>query len=476
MKTNRLPQALFVIGERLIYLVPQLTTIILISRFWGHERFGEYALVLTWARTFQAITGFGITECLAREIGREPGRSSSYFTHGLALLVGLAVVGVACMTSAACAMRYPSHVTLAILVVSATLLPTGVIAACRGVLVARGRIQYMIGVGLVESAILLSLNVYWIVNGAALLPLIAIMVFANMVSALLTLALVHARVTPFAGPFNPALLRQLWRNLLPLGISSIIIFPSIRFDIILLSKMATFGELGFYSAASKIPEFLFIFTMAFYLPMLPRVTGDLAQRPEPRTDGLRSALAWYFAFVIPVGVGILALASPIILFIYGPTFAAAAPLLRIQMVTFVIFAIDVALMLVCKAAGFLRADLAFVAASTALNVSACFLLIPRLGAAGAALAVAASVLLGLILRWRLITRLVLRLEWISLIRAPLFASVLVTAAMLLLGGHLPLPLLAVGFTAAYAAIAIAFFAFVNTAVKRVLHQLRVGTR
>ncbi len=475
MKTNRLPQAFFVIGERLIFLAPQLTTVVLVSRLWGHERFGEYALVLTWARTFQAFTGFGITECLAREIGREPGRSASYFTHGLALVVGLAVVGVACMTSAAWVMRYPSHVTFAILVASGTLLPTGMNAACRGVLVARGKIQYMVGVGVVESAILLSLNVYWILNGAALLPLIVIMVSANVVSALLTIALVHGRVTPIAGPFNFAVLRQLWNSLLPLGISSIIIFPSIRFDIILLSKMATFGEVGLYSAASKITEFLFILTMAFYLPMLPRVTGDLAHRPEPRTDGLRSALAWYFALVIPVGVGIFVLAAPTILFIYGVNFAAAAPLLRIQMATFVAFTVDVALMLVCKAAGFLRADLAFVAASTGLNVSACFLLIPRLGAVGAASAVAVSVLFGLVLRGRLITRLALRLDWITLIRAPLLASVLAAAAALLLAGHLPLPFLAAGYAAAYAVIAMALFAFVNDAVKRTLQQLRVGT-
>ena len=467
---------MFVIGERLIYLAPQLTTIVLISRFWGHERFGEYALVLTWARTFQGITSFGITECLAREIGREFGRSSSYLIHGLALVVGLAVVAVTGMTSAAWAMQYPSHVALSVFVASGTLLPTGIVAVCRGVLVARGRIEYMMAISAVESTILLALNVYWIVKGATLLPLIVIMVSANMVSALLTIALVHRRVAPIVGPLNPAVLKQLWTNVLPFGISSLIIFPSIRFDVILLSKMATFGELGLYSAASKLTEFLFIFTMAFYLPMLPRVAGDLSQRPDPRTDRLQSALAWYFALIIPVGVGILALASPIIHFIYGASFAAAAPLLRIQMAMFVVFAVDVALMLVCRAAGFQRVDLAFVAASTALNVIACLLLIPRLGAVGAALAVAVSVLLGLVLRGHLVSRLVLRLGWFTLLRAPLAASVLATAVVLALREYLPLPLLVVAYAVVYAAIAMASFPFVTGVVKRALQQRRRSAR
>jgi O-antigen/teichoic acid export membrane protein len=397
-------QASFVVGERLIFLVPQLTTVLLVSRFWGQERFGEYALVLTWARMFQGLTNFGVTECLARDIGREPERGSSYFSHGLALVMAFSLTGMAVMATCAWLMRYPAHVTLALLVASATLLPAGILGACRGVLLARGRVEYMAGVGGLESAALLAINSYCILSGGGLVLLIVIMVGTQSFSALLSVSIVHRRITPLAGPLRRDLLRRLLRTVLPFGASTLIAFPAARFDILILSKLVSFGELGLYSAASKFFEFLFVLPLAFYMAMLPRTPHYLSAPPEDRKAGLLRPLAWYFAVLAPLAAGTAVLAEPILRLLFGSEFAAGALVLRILMLVFLFMTAEVALAMLCKAAGFQSQDLAFTAVVTACYTAGCFLLIPHLGAAGAAWAVAASVLFGVILRWRFVTR------------------------------------------------------------------------
>jgi O-antigen/teichoic acid export membrane protein len=445
VRETPLLQASFLLGERLIFLLQQATTIILVTRLLGDEFFGKYALVLAWAAVFQGVAHFGITECLAREVGREPGLASRYFGHSLVLSSSLSVIAMAIMGLAAWAAHYPSDVTLAIFLATGTLLPTNVTATCRGVLLASQKIEYTLGVGLAESLILLPCNIYWIVTGAGLLPIIGTVVLAKTVAGLLALRLVHGSVTPVSGPLQWTLLRQLWRTLLPFGVGNLIVFPSIRFDIFLLSKMATFEILGTYLAATKLMEFLFVLPMAFFMVMLPRTAQDFSSLSERRTEHLERSLTWYFALVIPVGVGVIGFAEPIIFLVYGNAFAGTIPLLRLLMIAFLLFTMDVILAMICKAAGFQQVDLVFALTSTVLNLFLNVLLIPGLLAVGTALAVSLSLLVGLVLRWHFVTRSVVLLPWLVLLRVPVATAVLLITLCLVFKSLIPWPVSAIGY-------------------------------
>src|SRR5262249_5611734 len=201
----------FIVVERLVYLGPQVTVLVLVSRHLGREMFGQYSLVLTWATLFQTYANFGVTECLAKEIGREPERESLYFTHGVALGVGLGLLSTAVLFPVVWAMHYPVDITVLVLLAGGTLLPTSILGACRGVLLARRKAEYMTAVAAVENAILLPLNVWAILERASLLPIIGTMVLAKAVAACLALGLVHRRGGPrCAPPPPPSPARALW--------------------------------------------------------------------------------------------------------------------------------------------------------------------------------------------------------------------------------------------------------------------------
>ncbi len=462
MRTRPLLQASFIIGERLVFLVPQATLFVLVSRHLGREIFGQYTLILTWAVLFQTYANFGITECLAKEIGREPEHGSAHFTHGLVLATGFAVA-MALMAPAAWAMHYPLEVRRAILLAGGTLLPAGILGACRGALLAGRQIEYMTAIAVVENLILLPLNVYWVLAGAGLLPIVATFVAAKVVAAGLALAVVHARVSPLRLPLDRGLLARLWRVSAPFGIAAQM--PAIRLDILLLSKMTSFGVLGLYSAGSKIAELLLVFPLAFYLTMLPRVANGLAGGAEPAARDLKGPLAWYFALVIPLGVAVIGLAEPILRLVYDVAFVVAAPVLRVQTTAFLLTTVDAMLMMVCRAAGFQGKDLRLVLITAGSNLVLLVLLIPPLGGVGAALAAALSILIGLVLRWRLVTRFIIRLEWSGLIAAPLLASMLLVP-LLLLWDRLPWPLVGLGYLTGYTALALTTFPLVSETVKR----------
>lgn len=455
MTRNPLLQASSVIGERFLLLVPQVVTIVLISRYLGTEFFGEYSLVWMWAVLFQIAASFGLTESLAREIGREPERASLYFTHGLLLAFAFSAAAMGLLAAGSWAMQYPRAITRAIWLAGGTLLPAAVIGVCRGVLLAQKRVEYITGVAFLEAAILVPLNAYWIVTRAGLLPIIATFILAKALAACLALGLVHARACPLRPPLQRDVFGHLWRINLPFGLANQA--PALRFDILLLSKLTSLGTLGLYSAAAKIGELLLVFPLAFYLTMLPRASGDLSDAARPRTEGLNRAFSLYFALVIPLGIGILGFAEPILRLIYEADFTEAAPLLQVQMIFFLFTTFDVAVMMLCRAAGYQARDLAFVAIGRVANLALNALLIPIMGAMGAAIAAALTVLVLLALRWHLVARGIVRIPWHRFTLAPVVTSACLTALFMPLADRMPVVAVALAYAAVYLAIAFAFF-------------------
>jgi len=462
-------QTVFVIAERAIFLVPQVTMFVLISRFYGRDLFGQYTLILTWATLFQTLANFGISECLAREIGREPDRGSTYFTHGLVLGLVFGAIAMTLMVPAVWVMGYPSALTAAILLAGGTLLPTGIVGACRGVLLATRRIQYMVGVGAAESITILVLNTYWVVHRAGLLMIVSTMVLAKLLAAALAFFIVQRRVARISFPLRRTVLRQLGYISAPFGVAAQL--PAIRVDMLLLSKLATFGTLALYSAASKVAELGLVLPLAFYLTMLPRVAADLTQVDGPRTEGIRGAFAWYFAAVIPLGIGVMAFAEPVLRLAYGSAFVAGASLLRILMGAFLLTTVDAMLMVICRASGFQRADLKLVMVTSAVNWLLNALLVPRFGVTGAAVATPLSILVGMTLRWRLVSRSIVRLPWAGLIGPPAAAALFLMPFVGPLSGRIPWPFVGIGYLIGYSAIAGVCFPFLRNALRAALrHQ------
>jgi O-antigen/teichoic acid export membrane protein len=101
------------------------------------------------------------------------------------------------------------------------------------------------------------------------------------------------------------------------------------------------------------------------------------------------------------------------------------------------------------------------------------ILIPRFGVTGAALAAPLSILAGMSLRWRLVSRSIVRLDWATLIGPPLAASLLPIPFVALLMGRMPWPLVGVGYVIAYTTIAGVCFPFLRSALHTALQQHRI---
>lgn len=186
----------------------------------------------------------------------------------------------------------------------------------------------------------------------------------------------------FEWPRALGLLREAW----PLLLSGFAVVLYLRLDAVMLRLMAGEAAVGLYAAAVRFTEIWYFVPTALATSLLPallrareRGAGDYADRLQISYD-LNAGIA--YAIAAPLAV----LAPWVIGAAYGSDYAGAAPVLRLHIWSVVFVFLGVARGQFLVNEGHARFYLAATVAGLLLNVALNWLLIPRHGAWGAALA------------------------------------------------------------------------------------------
>lgn len=174
-----------------------------------------------------------------------------------------------------------------------------------------------------------------------------------------------------------------------------------RVDIIALSRMAGLHEAGVYAAASRLYDASLMLPTIAALSVMPTLARLFASDRDYFQNVLVLAMRLSLGVGFAVAIAVAALAGPIIALLYKPEMAAAAPVLRCLIFCAVLVTLDQILSSTMMAAKAQAHDLGALAISVSVLVGAMLLLVPRLGATGAAIAVALAIAcrVGYRVRW-----------------------------------------------------------------------------
>lgn len=181
-----------------------------------------------------------------------------------------------------------------------------------------------------------------------------------------------------------SLARGVLRRAFPMVLAGLLGVVVYNADLIFLRGFRQVSELGLYLAAYSLINFLGVLGHLLGMSLLASFTR-LSNAPGERDSLYQSALARAFAVGLPVAAGGCIVAGPLIDLVFGPTYAPAAPVLRL-----LIWSIPLVLLRSVPQAALLslgRADKALRVTTwaAATNVSLNFIAVPLLGMHGAAL-------------------------------------------------------------------------------------------
>jgi O-antigen/teichoic acid export membrane protein len=312
-----------------------LALTVFLPRYLGATNVGRLFLANSlWAVAAVAVT-FGMDVHLTKEIARQPDRLRRLLVTTFALRGILFVLGLAGVLLYALAAGYPRETLLVVCIVAGTSLFNLLNNACQAALQGIERMEY-IAAGNIAGKVVYSLlalgmlfagfGLYEVAAVGALGALVTLLVELRMV---LRLAPLPAGV-PGRGP-RPARddARRMLSASLPYLVADASLVAYMQADVLILAWLLNERAIGWYGAANQLfGTFLFVPTilMTAIFPALSRLH---ATEPDTLRQYMQRSFDLLIVLGVPIGLGLVVVADPLVILLFGQEFANSGPILAV---------------------------------------------------------------------------------------------------------------------------------------------------
>jgi O-antigen/teichoic acid export membrane protein len=365
-------------------LVAGAVTVAALARLLGVENFGRFAAATAFVTSFQVFSDFGLSIIGVREAAQRRSEAATIIANVAAMRLALGAAAMIVCVSAAFLAGYSGELLLAILVMSAMLL-IGALDSFGLIFQVdlRNHVLLLAGLALSLTNLLAVVGVaYWHLG---IVYLACTSLLAVGVRSLL-LTLWARRYVPVRFACDAKLWRTFMLAALPIGLSGLSAPILARFDIILLSRLASPETVGLYNAAGRVVTLSTFVPQALVGSAFPVLSAAMLGDVALARRLYNSATKYLLLLALPLGTVAAIAGEPLLVIAFGRPYAAAAPLLSILIWSSAAVYVGITAGNLIVAAGRQRLSLALNAGAAVLNVALNILLIPRLGAAGAATA------------------------------------------------------------------------------------------
>ena len=224
------------------------------------------------------------------------------------------------------------------------------------------------------------------------------------------------------------------RSSLSMGAAQGLALLTYNFDAVLLGFMLAPSAVGWYSAAYKPVIVMLALPVSFFLGLFPVLSRTYSESREEFLQIVTSALRLTSTIALPIGVGGIFLAHPIIHLLFGPAYAKSVLVFQILACSAVPVILRGTYRQALRAAGRPNVDLQCAATSAGINLCLNLLLIPHYGIAGAAVATLLSEVFWLTAASHSFCRYIERVSIWPLLMQPAIAAIAMAAGFVLTRG------------------------------------------
>jgi O-antigen/teichoic acid export membrane protein len=401
-----------------------------VSRRLGVEPFGVYFLATSLVFIAGRLSFWGLDQLLTREVAKAPDQTSRFLSNFMAIRLVMALLTLPLLVTVAHGLGYAAQTLRIVLLLSLTIPFNNVSSILQAVYIAREELGYLTlvsalsGLGQIVAGGL-ALELGWGLEGVALS-----LVTVSAATLGLNLALVWKH---FAYPLQGIEL-GFWREQLAVAlpfvfVSTFYILEN-RLDVVLLSRLGTEREVGFYGAASTFIGALTLIPFAYRTSILPVMSRLYTRAPKDLIHLYAWSLRVLLGLGLPIAVGTTVLATPLVGLIFGADFAPAGPVLQVLVWSLALLFLNVVNSRVMVVANRQDVLARFLMLSLVVNLILNLGLIPRLGPVGVAVARVASTALFFALSYTFVRRRLLAFHGHPEILRPVLAAALMTAVVL----------------------------------------------
>lgn len=414
--------------------------IIYFTRHYPVADLGKYALVVAMVAVFDALSNLGLHEHLVREISKDRQNAGRYLVNSLSVLLVSSAIGAGLMAMAVWILKYPADTSRMLYIATLYLIPSAIVIVCGSVFRAYERMELQAVPGIVATAFQVLASVVLLAMGHGIVVLAVIIVLSRVVAALLSLYFLARMRLPLTFRFDATFGWRLVRASRDFYILAILVILFTKTSPIFLSKLATERDVGLYSAAHRLMQMLILIGTAYGASLYPPFSRAYQLSASALERLGRKALQYAWILPLPIVVGTTILADQIVSLLYGQRFLASALALQILIWGLIPKFINPVLTRIMFASRNERVSVRIAFSKLVFFVLLSFLLIPRFGYLGAALATVLAFGLEALANYVFVHRHILRINFLDIASRPAVAVTGLTIFLLTFRGIGLIPL------------------------------------
>jgi O-antigen/teichoic acid export membrane protein len=398
-------------------------------RYLGPYQTGQFQFVLSYVTLFGVVIDFGIQQYIIKKISEDRSQAKKYFHNFLAVEVVLAALVYGSMLAVAFYNGYEPIVIKAIMIAGLGAAIHGLTYPFLSVITAFYDLKKAAFLNFLSSLINVTVIfiTIWTASSFVLLTVQQIIYASLAVVIYYFLVQKHIgkpEVLKGLSTLDWTLVKTIFKAALPFAL--LVGFSTVynRIDVVLITKYLGYAETGLYTAAYKFFDLLAFFPAVVSHALYPLFATLMAQNDKAQIrDILEKYLRFMIAIALPVAVGGMLMAKPIVVLLAGEEFAGAAPVLAVLVwAPALLFIYIVVNSLVISQ--LTKFAMAITGVNVLVNIIGNIILLPRYGiVAAAAMTIASEALQG-IFYFYFVRKKITDFRFFSLIWQPALASLI----------------------------------------------------
>ncbi len=374
------------IAAQILEKVVNFFLIIILVRYLSENKFGQYGFATSYVVLFNVFINLGLTGLCTREISQKPKLASHILTASLVPMFFASLVTFAAIHWSIIFTKPGQTEMIHVVQLAAGCLILNSFTGIFGTVPrAYEKMIYVAIPRLVKQLVFLLLCLALLPTGVGLTGVYGFMLVASLIELLLQIYFCVKKL--FVIPswrFDGSLCRKMLKEAYPLALTSVFVIIYYKIDSVMLSYMQNDIQVGLYTAAYNL-AFLFLFlATSLHQAILP-VFSKLYINSRDLLHRIYELSVKYLIIAgLPISVGMILLASRIVLLVFGERYLECASALQILMGAFLLMFVNGLMGNTMIATGNQKDLARIVGMGTLINVGLNLIIIPYYGFLGAA--------------------------------------------------------------------------------------------
>jgi O-antigen/teichoic acid export membrane protein len=315
------------VSQAVTWLLSLVLTIVL-PRYLGATLSGQLGIAASIWALIGVLLSFGMDTYLVKEIARSPERAPDLLITSLVLRGGLFLIASVVVGIYTYLMQYPPEMVAIIFITGVGQLLWRFSAASEATLQGLETMQYISIATVIGKVVNTALGL-----GVVFFRLdIYAVAFIGVASALAT----HVVEMFFLMRRYPLRLTFAWQPAIamlrcsaPYLLTALGLGIYRQVDVLVIGAVIDARAVGLYDAARQLFATTMTFGVVFITVIFPMLARTFAQQPDALPRIMRKSFDFVLLMSVPVGLGLLSIADPLVVLLFGPDFADSGPILAV---------------------------------------------------------------------------------------------------------------------------------------------------